>query len=343
MIVYCNLSSLLLSSGSMNKRIFGKTGVSVSEVGLGTWQLGGDWGEVADTAALDILMQAKQAGITFFDTADVYGSGRSEKLIGQFLRDAEEDIFVATKIGRRQDPGWPDNFLLEKMRAHIQDSLKRLGVDALDLVQLHCIPTNVLQRGEVFDNLRTLQSEGLIKRFGVSVETMEEAVICLDQPQLVSLQIIFNIFRQKPIGDLFEKAQSKQVAIIARVPLASGLLSGKMSADTSFDEKDHRNFNRDGQAFNVGETFAGLPFSKGVELADELKPLVPGGMTMAQMSLRWILDHDAVSTVIPGASSPAQVLANVAASDLPRLSPDLHAKLTKFYKNKVAANIRGPY
>jgi aryl-alcohol dehydrogenase-like predicted oxidoreductase len=327
----------------MKTRLFGSTGLQVSEVGLGTWQLGADWGDVRTEDALRVLHEAIDKGVTFFDTADVYGDGRSESLIGKFLKESKQGIFVATKIGRRSPPGWPENFTLSVMRQHVEDSLQRLGVDALDLIQLHCIPTDVLKKGEVFEHLRTLQKEGKIKRYGVSVESMEEALICLEQRDLASLQIIFNIFRQKPIDELFEKATAQRVAIIARVPLASGLLTGTLTKESRFDSSDHRNYNKDGQAFNVGETFAGLPYDKGVELAGAIQTMVPEGMTMAQMALRWILDYEAVTTVIPGASRTSQVDSNVSASELPRLGPDLHRKLAEFYETSVASNIRGPY
>jgi aryl-alcohol dehydrogenase-like predicted oxidoreductase len=331
----------------MNQRLFGGAAgaaaqTAVSEVGLGTWQIGGSWGEVSEDEALAILRQARERGVTVFDTADVYGGGKSESLIGRFLRETNSDVFVATKLGRSA-PGGPENYTLATMRAHTEASLARLGVEALDLTQLHCVPTEVLARGEVFDSLRALQQEGKIRRFGASVESMEEAHICLQQEGLASLQIIFNILRQKPIEALFEAAQQKGVALIVRLPLASGLLSGKMKRDTQFGPEDHRNFNRDGASFNVGETFSGLPFEKGVELADALKPLVPEGMTMAQMSLRWILDFPAVTTVIPGASSAAQVESNVSASALPPLSRELHDKLRELYQTQAHAHIRGPY
>jgi aryl-alcohol dehydrogenase-like predicted oxidoreductase len=290
-----------------------------------------------------ILQTAADNDVTFFDTADVYGDGKSETFIGEFLKTTDKQIFVATKLGRGASPGWPDNFTLETMRAHAKASASRLGVDAIDLIQLHCLPTEVLREGKVFDNLRKLQTEGLIKNFGASVESDEEALICLEQDGMKSLQMIFNVFRQKPITQVFEKAKEQNVAIIVRLPLASGLLTGKMSADTHFDSTDHRNFNRDGQAFNVGETFAGLQFEKGVELADELKMMLPEGMTMPQMALRWILDFDAVTTIIPGASRAQQIESNVSASDLPPLSPELHAKLTDWYEVNVKQNIRGKY
>jgi aryl-alcohol dehydrogenase-like predicted oxidoreductase len=328
----------------MNQRPFGRTGARVSEIGLGCWQLGGsDWGDVSDAAAHTILQTAVDAGTNMLDTADVYGSGRSEELIGSFLKTQSEPIYVATKLGRGSDPGWPENFTDAAIRKHTEASLRRLGVEALDLTQLHCIPTEELRKGQVFDSLRTLKSEGKIKDFGASVESMEEALICLDQPELASLQIIFNIFRQKPIDVLFERAKAQGVAIIVRLPLASGLLSGKMKQGTQFAENDHRKYNRDGQAFNVGETFAGLPYELGVTLSDDLKAYVPDGETMAQWALRWILDFDAVSVVIPGASRPEQAAANADASKLPPLGADAHAKLREFYATRVAEHIRGPY
>ena len=327
----------------MNTRLFGSTARNVSEIGLGCWQLGGsDWGDLDDQRAFDILKAAADAGVTFLDTADVYGMGRSETLIGRFLEQRTGDFFVATKLGRMPDL-YPDKYTAEGVRAATEASLKRLGVDALDLTQLHCIPPEVLKRGEIFHWLQELQSEGKIKGFGASVESMDEAKICLAQEGLCSLQIIFNIFRQKPIHTIFAAAKERGVAIIVRLPLASGLLSGKMTRGQKFAENDHRNYNRDGQKFNVGETFAGLAFEKGVELAERLKPLVPFGTTMADMAQRWILDHDAVSTVITGASRPEQATANARVSTLPELSPELHQKFRDFYQREVASHIRGPY
>lgn len=327
----------------MNQREFGRDGVKVSEVGLGTWQLGGDWGQVDDGTAQKILHTAVEHGVNFLDTADVYGGGLSEKRIREFLKGREEEIFVATKLGRRDDPGWPENFTYGVMRQHTEESLERLGVDALDLTQLHCIPTEEYQKGAVFEHLRQLQGEGKIKRFGVSVESMEEALICLEQDGLYSLQIIFNIFRRKPIETLFAKAQEKKVGIIVRLPLASGLLAGKFSKETTFGEDDHRNYNKDGGAFNVGETFAGLPFERGVEAADQIKPLVPETMTMAQMAMRWVLDFEAVSVIIPGATKVRQVVDNTAVSELPPLSDVLHEQLKTIYEQDAHAHIRGPY
>lgn len=329
----------------MNTRIFGKTGRVVGEVGLGTWQIGGNWGDVSDETALAVLRTAAELGTTFLDTADVYGAGRSESLIGRFLKEsqARDRFFIATKLGRRGDPGWPANFTRAVVRQHTEDSLRRLGVDALDLTQLHCVPPDVLKRGELFGWLEELKQEGKIKAYGASVESMDEALWCCQQPGCASLQIIFSIFRQKPIHALFDVARACRVALIVRLPLASGLLAGKMTKATHFPADDHRNFNRDGQAFNVGETFAGLPFAKGVELADALKPQVPDGMTMAEWALRWCLDFEAVSVIIPGAKSPEQARANIRAGDLAPLGATRHVQLAAFYEQQVAAHIRGPY
>jgi aryl-alcohol dehydrogenase-like predicted oxidoreductase len=328
----------------MYLRSLGESGPQISEVGLGCWQLGGsDWGDLSEQDAMAILQSSVESDVNFFDTADVYGLGRSESLIGKFLKDTNADVCVATKLGRFPEPGWPGNFTEAAFRQHVEASLKRLGVEALDLEQIHCIPTEEFRRGDCFDWLRKLQKEGKIRRFGASVESMEEAKICLEQEGLTSLQIIFNIFRQKPITSLFAAAARRQVALIVRLPLASGLLAGKYSKETQFATGDHRNYNRDGEAFNVGETFAGLPFETGVEFADALKPLVPEGLTMAQMALRWCLDFPAVTTIIPGAKDPAMARANAAVSDLPSLPADLHTKLTLFYADHVEASVRGPY
>jgi aryl-alcohol dehydrogenase-like predicted oxidoreductase len=333
----------------MRERPFGRSRDRVSEVGLGCWQLGGaDWGDVSDEQALATLSAAADAGVTLFDTADVYGLGRSEELVGRFLKARKADhekgrFFVATKLGRFPEPGGAKNFSPAAFRAHTEASLKRLGVEALDLTQLHCVPTEHLKRGDVFDWLATLQKEGKVRHWGASVESMAEAMLCVRRPGIASLQIIFNVFRQKPLSELFGEARHRGVALIVRLPLASGLLSGKMARDTSFAPTDHRNYNRDGQQFNVGETFAGLRFEKGVELADALKPLVPPSMTMAQMALRWCLDFEGVTAVIPGARSPQQAKENAAVSNARGLSDELHERLRTFYLDRVAAHIRGPY
>ena len=323
----------------MKYRTFGNT--KVSEIGLGTWQLGADWGDVDDSTAEKVLATAVENGVNFFDTADCYGEGLSETRLGRFVKTLSSEVVIATKIGRFPQPGWPDNFSLQQFRQHTENSLKRLGVECLDLTQVHCPPIDLLKQGEVFGWLRTLKQEGKIKQFGFSVESMEEAQLCLQEEGVASLQIIFNIFRQKPITTIFKEAQEKQVTLIVRLPLASGLLSGKMKSDARFADNDHRNFNRDGQAFNVGETFAGLPFEKGLELVDGLKKLAPEG-NLSQFALRWILDFEAVRVVIPGSRNPQQVASNCAASALPPLSPETHEALSKFYTDEVAPHIRGP-
>lgn len=329
----------------MNTRSFGDSGIQVSEIGMGAWQLGGDcWGDVSESDAMDTLAAAVDSGMTFIDTADVYGSGRSETLIGKFLKQHRaRNIFVSTKVGRFPQPGWPENFSFDIFQQHTEASLQRLGVEALDLTQLHSIPTEYYRQGEVFDWMRRLQQQGKIKRFGVSVESMDEALLCLEQDGLASLQIIFNIFRQKPIDVLFDKAKAQGVALIVRLPLASGLLAGKFTRDTVFPPGDHRRFNCDGQRFNVGETFAGLPFDVGVALADRIKLLMPHDAPMAQMAIRWVLDFDAVSVVIPGARNGQQARDNAAASALPPLTTEVHDALKRMYDEHVADHIRGPY
>ena len=323
----------------MKYRTFGDT--KVSEIGLGTWQLGADWGDVDDSTAEKVLAAAIENGVNFFDTADCYGEGLSETRLGKFVKNLSSEVVIATKLGRFPRPGWPNNFSQEQFRKHTENSLKRLGIETLDLTQVHCPPTNLLQQGELFHWLRTLKQEGKIKQFGLSVESMEEAQICLQQKGLASLQIIFNIFRQKAITSIFKEAQEKKVAIIVRLPLASGLLSGKMNQGSTFSENDHRNFNRDGQKFNVGETFSGLPFEKGLQLVDGLKKFAPDNLS--QFALRWVLDFEAVSVVIPGSKNPHQVVDNCAASALPPLKGETHKAINDFYLNEVAPHIRGKY
>ena len=328
----------------MKTRKLGSKGFNVSEVGLGCWQLGGNWGiDISKDAAFNILNEAVNNGITFFDTADVYGDGKSETLIGEFLKTCDAPIRVATKFGRAGN-AYPDKYTKDILRKSVEGSLQRLGVDSLDLLQLHCIPTPYLKDGDVFDWLRELQEEGLIRHFGASVETVEEGLICMQQEGLLSLQVIFNIFRQKLVTELFPQAEAKGVGIIVRLPLASGLLSGKFDKDTTFAEDDHRHFNRNGEAFNVGETFAGLPFEKGLELVNTIKKeILPDNLTMVQLALRWILDHQAVSSIIPGASSPKQVVSNAEVSKLQALSPEVHATLIYLYKTQIHSHIRGAY
>ena len=265
-----------------------------------------------------MLRASVAAGVTFLDTADVYGAGRSEELIGRFLKEHPRDrLFIASKFGRFPRPGMPGNFDPKMIREHTENSLKRLGIERLDLTQLHCLPLEQLRRAEAWDTVRALQREGKIARFGASVESTDEAEECLKQPDCASLQIIFNIFRQTPItSGLLDRCREKGVAIIVRLPLASGLLAGKYTPETTFGPNDHRTINRNGEKFNVGETFAGLGFEKGLELVEKLKPLVPAGYTLPQLALRWCLDHPAVTTIIPGARNPMQATANAAASGL---------------------------
>lgn len=326
----------------MKTRPLGGDGIMVTECGLGCWQLGGGWGHPwSDDTAQEILSASYDNGVRFFDTADVYGDGESEFSVGRF-RKSHDDVIVATKLGRRGGV-YPNGYTREALYSATRESMERLDVDKLDLTQLHCVPTEVLREGKVFDWLRDQREAGLIQAFGASVETVEEGLICLEQEGLTSLQVIFNIFRQKLASELLPRAAERGVGIIVRLPLASGLLAGKLQRDTVFLEGDHRNFNRDGQAFNVGETFAGLPFEKGVELSEQLRSFVPDTCTMAQMALRWVLDHEAVSVVIPGASSAAQAAANAKISDLPSLPELLHQNLRIFYQENVHAHVRGPY
>jgi aryl-alcohol dehydrogenase-like predicted oxidoreductase len=327
----------------MNYRKFGKTSWKVSEVGLGTWQIGADWGDVNDSTSEKVLATAVENGVNFFDTADCYGEGLSESRLGKFVKTLSSDVVIATKLGRFPQPGWPDNFLLENFRKHTENSLKRLGMEILDITQVHCAPTDLLKQGEVFDWLRTLKQEDKIKEFGFSVESMEEAKICLQEEGVASLQIIFNVFRQKAIESIFKEAQEKKVALIVRLPLASGLLSGRFNRDTQFADNDHRNFNRDGKEFNVGETFSGLPFEKGLELINNLKLIMPDDLPLSQAALRWILDFEAVTVVIPGSKNPQQVLNNCNASSLPPLTSAKHEDLRHLYSEKVASYIRGKY
>ena len=315
----------------------------VSEIGLGTWQLGADWGNVDDAMAEKVLRTAVNSGVTFFDTADCYGEGLSEKRLGKFLKSCSKKVTIATKLGRFPQPGGLDNFSLQQFRQHTEGSLKRLGVECLDLTQVHCPPTELIKQGDMFDWLRILKKEGKIKAFGLSIESMEEAELCLKQEGVSSLQIIFNVLRQKPIEDIFELALEKQVALIIRLPLASGLLSGNFCKNTSFAENDHRNFNRNGEHFNVGETFSGLPYEKGLELVSQLGEMIPNDIPLPLAALRWILDFEAVSVVIPGSKSPEQVQHNCRASDLTSLAPSLHETLKQFYKQGIASFIRGKY
>jgi aryl-alcohol dehydrogenase-like predicted oxidoreductase len=323
----------------MNRRILGKTGYEVSEIGLGCWQLGGDFGPVGDDTAQAILRQARELEVNFWDTADVYGGGESERRIGAFKD--KQGVFVATKLGRgSQFPGMK-GYNRRHVKESLAGSIERLGVETLDLAQLHCIPTDVLADGEIFTIMDDLRDEGLMRHYGASVETIEEGLLCLRHAGVATLQIIFNLFRQDAVQELLPQAQAKNVGIIVRLPLASGLLSGKFGRNQQFTAQDHRNYNRDGQAFSVGETFSGLPFEKGVELVEELKGLAPKAMPLSQFALRWLLDQPAVSTIIAGVTKPAQLLDNVEATKRDPLDPQLVAELRDWYERKVRPEVRG--
>jgi len=312
----------------------------VSEISLGTWAFGGGWGVVDEDDALGALNRAVDLGVNFLDTADVYGDGRSEKLIGRLLRDRPHDeILVATKAGRRLDPHTAEGYDYDNLSAFVERSLQNLGVEALDLLQLHCPPTEAYRQDSTFEALDRLQEDGKVRNYGVSVEKVEEARMALAYPNVKTVQIIFNLFRQKPVQEFFPLAEERNVGILARVPLASGLLSGKMSADRVFTEDDHRNFNREGQAFDRGETFSGVDFETGLGAAEELKTLVPEGHTLSQFALRWILMHPAVSCAIPGGKNPAQVENNVAAADMPPLSEETMQRAQEIYDSRVRTEV----
>jgi aryl-alcohol dehydrogenase-like predicted oxidoreductase len=321
-------------------RDLGQTGLRVSEISLGTWAFGGDWGTVGEDDAYAALNRAVDLGVNFIDTADVYGDGRSEKLIGRLLKDRPNDeILVGTKAGRRLDPHVPEGYDYDNLSAFVESSLDNLGVEALDLLQLHCPPTEVYRQDSTFEALDRLQKAGKVRNYGVSVEKVEEAQMALDYPGVATVQIIFNIFRQKPAEEFFPLAEERNVGILARVPLASGLLSGKMRSDRVFTEDDHRNFNREGQAFDRGETFSGVNFETGLLAAEELKELVPEGNTLAQFALRWILMHPAVSCAIPGGKNPAQVEDNVAAAEMPPLPEEVMQRAREIYESHVREEV----
>ncbi|MET9849388.1 aldo/keto reductase [Streptomyces ossamyceticus] len=325
----------------MEERAFGRSGQHASVVGLGTWQLGADWGDVDDKEALTVLEAAAEAGVTFFDTADVYGDGRSEQTIATFLRSRQDlHVFVATKMGRRVAQ-IPENYVLDNFRAWNDRSRRNLGVDRLELVQLHCPPTPVYSSDEVFDALDTLVEEERIAAYGVSVETCAEALTAIARPNVASVQIILNPFRMKPLLEVLPAAEKAGVAVIARVPLASGLLSGKYTKDTVFAENDHRTYNRHGESFDQGETFSGVDYETGVEAAVEFAGLAPEGFTPAQLALRWIIQLPGVTTVIPGARTPEQARANAAAAALPALSDETLTAIRDLYDRRVKDQVEG--
>ena len=319
----------------MEQRAFDRAGLRASVIGLGTWQLGADWGDVDDRQAEGVLEAAAESGVTFFDTADVYGDGRSEQTIARFLRDRPDlDVLVATKMGRRVDQ-IPENYVLDNFRAWNDRSRRNLGTDRIDLVQLHCPPTPVYSTDEVFDALDTLVAEERIAHYGVSVETCAEALTAIARPGVASVQIILNPFRMKPLYEVLPAAREAGVGIIARVPLASGLLSGKYTKDTVFPADDHRTYNRHGESFDQGETFSGVDYESGLEAAAEFSALAPAGATPAQTALRWIIQQPGVTTVIPGARSPEQARANTEAARLPELSDQTLAAVRDLYDRRI--------
>ena len=319
----------------MQYRKLGRTGWTVSEISFGAWALGADWGAVDDQESLAALHRGVDLGINFIDTADVYGDGRSERLIARLRKERSEEIIVATKAGRRLDPHTADGYNRANLTAFIERSLKNLDTETIDLVQLHCPPTEVFYRPEVFGALDDLVQAGKIRYYGVSVEKVEEALKAIEYPGVQTVQIIFNMFRLRPTGLFFSEAKRREIGILARVPLASGLLTGKMTRETTFGEDDHRNYNREGQAFDRGETFSGVNFETGLDAVEALKGLIPAGATMAQLALRWTLMFDAVSCAIPGAKRIDQVEDNVHAADLPPMSEAQMATVREVYNRYI--------
>jgi aryl-alcohol dehydrogenase-like predicted oxidoreductase len=319
----------------MEYRAFGRTGWKVSASSFGAWAIGGTWGPVDDVESLASLHWSVDLGVNFFDTADVYGDGRSERLLRQLRHERDEEIYIATKAGRRLDPHIAEGYNRENLTAFIERSLKNLGTETIDLLQLHCPPTEVYYRPDVFDILDDFVQEGKLRHYGVSVEKVEEALKAIEYPEVQSVQIIFNIFRQRPAELFFSEAKRREVGVIVRVPLASGLLTGKMRSDTVFSSDDHRSFNREGEAFDRGETFAGVDYELGLQTVEELRAILPQGMTMAQFALRWILMFDAVSCVIPGAKRPSQVKENAQAVDLPPLSEEMMQAVVEIYERLI--------
>lgn len=324
----------------MRHRKFGRTGFTTTDIGFGAWQIGGAWGDVTEADGRAALNAALDAGMSFIDTADVYGDGRSEKIIADVLKDrGGQRPMVATKVGRRLSPHVADGYTKQNLEGFIDRSLKNLGVERLDLVQLHCPPVDVYYHPDVFQALEEIKAAGKIAHYGVSVEKVEEALKAIEYPGVVSVQIIYNIFRQRPAQLFFQEAARRNVAVIARVPLASGLLSGKITRNTAFAADDHRNFNRNGDAFDVGETFAGVPFETGLQAVEEIRALVPAGATMAAFALRWILMADAVSVVIPGARNAEQAKANAAAAGLPAIPEAVMEATREVYDRLVAPHV----
>lgn len=327
----------------MKYRQLGSTELNVSEISFGTWAIGGSWGQVADGESLNGLARAIDAGVNFFDTADVYGSGHSEELLAAATKGREDEIHIATKFCRAGDIHDPATYSEEAVRRYCEDSLRRLRRERIDLYQIHCPPPAILQDGSVFAVLDKLQAEGKIRHYGVSVESVEEGLLCLEQPNVKALQVIYNLLRQKPDDRLFPLAAERGVGILVRLPLASGLLTGKFTEQTVFDASDHRNFNRNGESFNVGETFGGLPFETGVALSRELAWIAEGRGSMTRAALRWILDNPHITCVIPGFKNVAQVDDNLAAAAAPAYTDEEKTRLRAFYEERVHSHIRGVY
>jgi aryl-alcohol dehydrogenase-like predicted oxidoreductase len=323
----------------MEYREFGRTGWKVSAVSFGAWAIGGSWGDVNDKESLAALHRCLDLGINFFDTADVYGDGRSEQLLARLREERREPFHVVTKAGRRLDPHIASDYNRINLTSFVERSLKNLKTDSLELVQLHCPPTEVYYMPETFDALDGLIKAGKIQHYGVSVEKVEEALKAIEYPNVQSVQIIFNIFRQRPAELFFQEAKRRKVAILARVPLASGLLTGKMKQDTPFAADDHRKFNRYGESFDRGETFSGVDYETGLQAVEELRALVPAGYTMAQFALRWILMFDAVSCAIPGAKRPDQVDDNAASADMPPLPEQTMLRVREIYEQTIRAQV----
>ncbi len=328
----------------MQYRPLGRTGWDVSEMGFGAWGIGGDaWGQTDDSASIAALHKAIDSGVNFIDTADVYGDGHSEQLIGQVCKQHKERLFIATKAGRRLNPHTTEGYNRQNLTSFVERSLRNLEMESLDLLQLHCPPTEVYDRPEVFAVLDDLVQQGKIRYYGVSVEKVEEALKAIHYPHLQSVQIIFNMFRLKPSEQFFAAASERKVGIIVRVPLASGMLTGKLRPDSQFAESDHRNFNRHGEAFDQGETFSGVDYSTGLQAVEELRQLVPQGATMAQLALRWILMFPEVSTVIAGAKNPQQAEDNAKAAELPPLTVDAMMRVQGIYDKRIRAQVQGKW
>ena len=319
----------------MNYRSLGRTGWKVSEISFGAWAIGGFWGKVSDEEALGALHKAIECGVNFLDTADVYGDGRSERLIAQLKKIRKEEIIVATKAGRRLSKQTVDGYSRQNLTTWLEDSLRNLSTEALDLLQLHCPPTELYDHAEVFGILDDLVKTGKIRYYGVSVEKIEEAMKAIEYPNVQSVQIIFNCFRQRPAELFFAQAKKRQVGILARVPLASGILAGKLRRNSTFAADDHRNFNRHGEMFDVGETFSGVDYDTGLEAVEEIRRLLPAGVSMSQFALRWILMFDAVSCAIPGGKRAEQVADNCRASDLTRLTDETVSAVKRIYDSKI--------